>query len=97
MGEKPYIDIFIKLIYPEMTELAMATLSEEDCVNDAVTLIKEQAERIKELEAELGKCFWTQDEDGIYDTDCDNRFELLAGTPKDNRMKYCPYCGKLID
>jgi len=49
--------------------------------------------RNKELEDKVGKCLWTQDEDGIYDTDCDNRFELLEGIPKDNKMMYCPYCG----
>ena len=53
MRSKPYIDVFIKLIYPEMTELAMATLSEEDCIKNATKLIVKQAERIKELEAGL--------------------------------------------
>lgn len=41
MSRKPYIDKFIKLIYPEMTELAMAILSEEECIKDATKLIKE--------------------------------------------------------
>lgn len=43
----------------------------------------------------MDKCKWTQDEDGIYDTDCNNRFEFIGGsTPKENSFEYCPYCGK---
>ena len=45
----------------------------------------------------MDKCKWTPDEDGAYDTECWNRFELMHGTPKENHMEYCPYCGKQID
>lgn len=69
----------------------------KDIVHCQTNKIILQEERIKDLEAKVGKCcLWTQDEGGIYDTGCNNRFELVAGTPKDNKMKYCPYCGKLI-
>lgn len=53
MSKKLYIDVFIKLIYPEMTELAMTTLSEQDCIEDATKLIKElkaEIERLQEYE-----------------------------------------------
>ncbi len=41
-------------------------------------------------------CEWKPDEDGIYDTDCNERFEISEGTPKDNKFVFCPYCGKPI-
>lgn len=31
-----------------------------------------------------------------WDTDCDNSFCLITGTPTENKMKYCPYCGRII-
>ena len=45
----------------------------------------------------MAKCQWTQDEDGAYDTECGNKYEITNGTPKENRMKYCTYCGKQLD
>jgi hypothetical protein len=41
-------------------------------------------------------CIWTEDEDGIYHTSCGESFEFMNGTPEDNHIKFCPYCGKLI-
>jgi len=42
-------------------------------------------------------CEWIRDENGIYDTACSNMYEITYGTPKDNHMEYCPYCGKRIE
>ena len=39
-------------------------------------------------------CRWAEDEDGNWQTQCDSAFVLLEGTPKQNDMRYCPYCGK---
>lgn len=42
-------------------------------------------------------CVWKQDEiHGHWDTSCDNAFMLDTGTPKENGMNYCPYCGKVL-
>jgi hypothetical protein len=41
-------------------------------------------------------CEWTQDEDGVYDTACEVRFELNEGAPTENNMRYCHSCGKRI-
>jgi len=38
-------------------------------------------------------CRWTHDEYGAYDTECGNKFEVTTGTPEDNKMRFCPYCG----
>ena len=40
-------------------------------------------------------CLWTYDEDyDCYNTDCGESFVVLEGTPEENHMKYCVYCGK---
>ena len=44
-------------------------------------------------------CTWTEsdsDYDDHWETLCDNAFTLLDGTPKENDMVYCPYCGRKI-
>ena len=45
-------------------------------------------------------CAWTRmdDESDSWDTACGNAFTIIAGTPHDNAMHYCCYCGgKLVD
>lgn len=39
-------------------------------------------------------CQWAQDDDGIWQTECGNAFEIMNGTPKENEFNYCTYCGK---
>ena len=39
------------------------------------------------------QCLWTIDGDAIWETDCGRSFVLITGTPLDNKMRYCPYCG----
>ncbi len=38
-------------------------------------------------------CAWTQQPDGEWETACGNCFEVNEGTPHENTMAYCPYCG----
>ena len=40
-------------------------------------------------------CNWWE-EDGAWTTGCARRFVLEAGTPSDNSMAYCCYCGSVI-
>lgn len=42
----------------------------------------------------LPRCRWTEDEDGNWDTDCNNKHVLNDGGPKANGMMFCCYCGK---
>jgi predicted nucleic acid-binding Zn ribbon protein len=43
------------------------------------------------------KCNWIYDDDeDCWNTSCGNEFTLNEGTPRDNRMVYCPYCGAKI-
>jgi hypothetical protein len=41
-------------------------------------------------------CTWTE-EDGCWNTDCGHVFEVSKGTPAENEMKFCCFCGKLIE
>lgn len=43
------------------------------------------------------ECAWVQDGDAdcdLWATDCRNYFRIDDGTPTDNKMRYCCYCGK---
>jgi len=54
------------------------------------------------LEAALAKpdtCTWFQDGDSdssMYQTSCRKYFDLTDGTPEDNKMQWCCYCGKKL-
>jgi hypothetical protein len=41
-------------------------------------------------------CRWTPDEDGVYETTCGQMFQTAAGTPHENNMEYCCYCGRRL-
>ena len=44
-------------------------------------------------------CTWYQDGDsdsGVYATSCRHYFNLEDGTPEDNKMQWCCYCGKKL-
>lgn len=40
----------------------------------------------------MNECVWTYNEDGFYDTGCDNAFEFPY-SKREEGFKYCPYCG----
>ena len=57
----------------------------------------EMASKTVSKAAKAGRCKWTEDEDGVWDTGCDNRFEFNAdGGPLDHGFVYCPYCGLVV-
>ena len=45
------------------------------------------------------KCVWSQDSEDsdIWLSSCAKAFVLNVGTPKENQVKYCVYCGKLVE
>lgn len=47
----------------------------------------------------MSNCIWAQDGDGEqeWDTSCRKRFTLNEGTPKENRMAFCCYCGGALE
>ena len=62
--------------------------------------IDEKALRnLKAALAEPETCTWQQDGDsdsGVYGTSCRRYFNLEDGTPEDNKMAWCCYCGKKL-
>ena len=44
----------------------------------------------------LSECRWTHDVYDVWDTACGKTFILNDGTPKQNGMVFCPYCGEAI-
>ena len=47
------------------------------------------------------KCKWRfceeyDMESGHWDTQCGNAFTIMEGSPNDNVMKFCPFCGREI-
>ena len=49
--------------------------------------------------AEPETCTWQQDGDsdsGSYGTSCRRYFNLEDGTPEDNKMAWCCYCGRKL-
>lgn len=49
----------------------------------------------EEIEAPPKTCAWSQEDtdSGVWETECDNLFELFDGGPSDNGFNFCPYCG----
>jgi len=44
------------------------------------------------------KCLWASDIDGVWTASCSKSDWVFPeqdnGTPKNNRMRFCPFCGK---
>lgn len=38
-------------------------------------------------------CVWSEEEDGNWDTGCGGMYSIITGTPEENEMKFCCYCG----
>lgn len=46
----------------------------------------------------LSPCIWTSDPiDGGWDAACGDKHWLTDGTPADNNMRFCPYCGRRLE
>ena len=45
-----------------------------------------------------GFCEWTlyDEENNLWETECDEISQIMDGTPKENTMRFCCYCGKKI-
>lgn len=62
------------------------------------TALNLRIDEIKGGEEAMTNCTWVADynEEGVYDTSCDNRHEFIAGGIVDNNYKFCPYCGMSV-
>ena len=58
-------------------------------------------ECLADRQARIPMCTWTWDDDtygGHWDTECGESFCFSdGGKPHENGVRYCCYCGKLID
>lgn len=68
----------------------------EDAVASA-NIAAAHAKPIPDAVVEMDKCVWTEDDDGAWDTSCDNRFEFTEDGPEENDFAFCPYCGKKLE
>lgn len=77
--------------------LARGVPDEQPCDAEvaARAALEQQAEPAQEPEPQT--CTWQQDGDsGVYGTSCRRYFNLEDGTPEDNKMAWCCYCGKKL-
>ena len=58
---------------------------------------------VERLKAELAgetlpreSCKWSEDADGVWETECGDMFVLVEGPPSKNDMRYCCYCGRKL-
>lgn len=57
--------------------------------------LKEHDTEIRRQEREP-PCTWTEDEDGNYNTTCGHTWTFFDGSPSDNGLVFCPFCGKSL-
>ena len=42
-------------------------------------------------------CEWREDSSGdFWDTACGEAFSFIADGPRENKMRFCPYCGRAL-
>jgi hypothetical protein len=70
--------------------------TQSEIVNAAITALRAA---LAQEQADPDTCTWHQDGDsdsGVYATSCGHCFSLEDGTPEDNKMQWCCYCGKKL-
>lgn len=45
------------------------------------------------MNSPLVSCCWTEDFAGNWSAQCGEQFVLVEGSPHDNKMMFCCYCG----
>lgn len=70
-------------------------MSDKQTADDGLPSIAEVRGILKDYPSD---CIWELDdpEDDTWGTQCGHYFSLNEGTPTDNRMAFCCYCGKPI-
>lgn len=94
---KQHIEMIVEHIY-DGTYLDTAMSTEQS--NSDVSVTQDVLTSIKTGQSvEKETCSWIQEDDPdicYWKTGCGNSFYFTEGTPTDNNMKYCCYCGKLL-
>lgn len=74
-------------------EMGFASYGYHAWLEERVIFLERENEELKKE----SPCTWSFDSEGeYYDTMCGQAYTIIAGTPKDNGMKYCTYCGHPI-
>jgi len=45
------------------------------------------------VESTTLRCYWTEDDDGIWHSDCGQDWQFIGGGPEENSVRYCNWCG----
>jgi len=81
----------------DLREAAQQALEALEGLSEPYYVLKAQDALRAALE-QPNECHWLQDGDedsGTYMASCNQRyFSVVDGTPKDNHMEHCCYCGK---
>lgn len=67
---------------------------EDAALWDRIDRIRQQADASPKGGSEA--CAWAGDGEGNWHTGCGSIFMLIDGSPTDNKMRHCPYCGSHI-
>lgn len=79
----------------KLNKKEFVSLNEKKIINDTISLLKKADIKLEEQAERY--CHWLQQDN--EDSDCwlacdDKLFTVKNGTPKENDMLFCPYCGK---
>lgn len=77
---------------PAPVEAGLAVVNERDPKTGEVFTVQ-----VPVAPAVAETCQWTEDSDGNWDTSCDNKYIIVEGTPSENGMKFCTYCGLRLE
>lgn len=80
--------------FTELYDTEHAAAVNAQC-HENITALRAALEQQDEPET----CTWWQDGDsdsGTYSTSCGHYFSITDGTPEDNKMSHCCYCGKKL-
>jgi len=88
-----------------MSLLTFTELYHQNCIVELSKQVQQLTELLLERDSESSEqraetsetCKWVLDEDGAWDTECGNRFEVTEGTPHGNNMFFCAFCGKRLE
>lgn len=63
-----------------------------------VPALRAEVERLRKQYESKPSCRWTYDwHQDTWDTSCGQSFTVIDSTPSQNDMRYCPYCGGVLD
>lgn len=56
------------------------------------------AREVRRMKRDRGVCVWRKEDDewNSWTSDCDQTWCFEEGTPKENNVRYCHFCGKRV-